>query len=1179
MIYYNLRTKLMAYVRKEKKWIMRINLTVFIMTVSLLQVNASSFAQKITLHEKNTSFEAIINKIQSQSGYDFIGNTILIRNARPISINIKAVSLTDALELCFANQELTYTLKDKTVIIKHRLPSLLDKVVDFFTAIEIRGKVLDEKGFPLPGTTVKVKSTGKTAFTNTNGEFVLDNLNEKDIVQFYFVGYKTKEIAATALKTNPTIKLEVKTGELDEVAVVFTGYQKIKTEQLTGATSTINNKAYESPIVTNNFLQGLQNKLAGVLINGDLKFEGNSLFQIRGISTISATKQPLVVVDGYPTELSLDGINPNEIESVTVLKDAAAAAIYGVRASNGVIIVERKKAVKGDPKFAFRSTLSITPKEDYTTYRFAPTSTKMRYNIDAYDRYPYPKNFYPNSPQRYSAGDEPLLDLSDGLITRAEAEKRMADQYAYDNTADYSKYFEQNKVTQQYDFNLSGGTEKALYYVSSNFTRNQNSKIKSNDQRFLLSGRGSYNFNDKLSFIMTTDFIQTKNNSVPVFGLNDFYSFERFQDDNGNPKATFAGSPINPLFSNAMIAQGYFDNMSYPLRDINEVSDRGMTTSNKIVGDLLYKFIPGLSLKVGGVYEFSTTTNKHIATENASEIKQYVNNYSEVGTDGIIKFNLPKGGYNKTKVATTTGYTLRAQLNYDKKLSEDHAINVIIGAETRKVTAELNGFANFGYNDQTLLQQPVDYNKILTGTWSNPLYYPNPQLSFTDLFQKTFEDNRYVSAYFNGVYTFKSKYTLSGSMRIDQSNLFGTDPKYRYKPLWSVGAAWNVDKEAFMEQLAWVDHLKLRASKGFNGNVSKVSLPQIIANYANNLRTSPTSTGLNILSLENSALRWEETNNFNAGLDFTIFKRITGSIDFYSKKSKDLLGNTGIDPTKGASSAVLNSAKLDNKGFEIALNSDWIQRKSFNWNTGIAFSYNTSKVRDVYQNSTKFNYNYVDGSNINNYIVGYPVGSLFSYRAAGLNADGLPTVYDKNNNIKKLTSSNDEGLNDLEYSGNGIPPYAIGISNRFDIGPFYFYAMIDLYTGFKTRIPRPSPSSNRPQEGAENYFKTPGDEAKTDVMGFYNISTIDFSHDFPAYNNSNKYVVNGSYLLLRDVTVSYRLNNQFLKTIGFSNFEIKAQGSNLYTKGFNKYNYSPATGDYMRRNLVPTFTIGLFTNF
>lgn len=1168
-----------------EKWIMRINLTIIAMITFFLQVSAGSYAQRITLNERNASFETIINSIQTQSGYDFIGNTDLIKSAKPISIHVTQVSLKEALDLCFADQQLTYILKDKTVVVKEKVASVIEKVFDFLSSSDIEGKVTDEKGNPLAGATIRVKNTRRSVATNMNGEFSLKNIDENAVIQIYYIGYKTRELTVKLLKTYSVIKLEVNTGELDEVAVTYTGYQKIKTEQLTGATSKIDTKAYESVITTNNFLQGLQNKLPGLLINNDLKFEGNSLFQVRGISTISANKQPLVVVDGYPTELSLDAINPNEIESVTLLKDAAAAAIYGVRASNGVIIVERKKAKRGDAKFEFRSTLSITPKEDYTTYRLAPVKTAMNYSIDSYSYYgSSDRDYYTNSAYQYPPGTEPMMDLA-GITNPTKADtlnmiKKMNDIYDYDNLKDFSRLFEQNKVTQQYDFNFSGGSDKALYFVSSNFTRNQFSSVKNDDRKFLLSGRGTYNFSDKLSFRLTADFSQSRANAVPTYSYTDFASFERFQDANGKPMPTFAGSPTNPLYNPGIMALGYYDNLNYPLAELNEERDVNKLTMNKIVGDLSYKIIPDLTLTLGGVYEYSSRNAVHYASENSSQIRQFVNFYSE-NKAGNILFNLPRGGYQTNNVSSTLGYTFRGQLSYNKKINDNHSLNIIAGAEMRKIVNEGSSFANFGYNEQTMLQQPVDYTKILgTDYWPNSYFPNNPGLNYTKLFNKVYQEDRYVSAYFNGVYAYQSKYILSASLRIDQSNLFGTDPKYQFKPLWSIGAAWNIEKEAFMKPLTWVTSLKFRLSEGFNGNVSKISLPQIIASYALNNRTQPNATSLNIISLENSSLRWEETNNFNAGLDFTLFGRLSGSMDYYLKKSKDLLANAAIDPTKGAAATVLNSAKIENKGFEFTLNGDWIQRKRFNWNTGIAFSYNTSKVIDVYQNNLKYNYQFVDGSVAANYIVGYPVGSMFSYRFAGLNSLGLPTVYDQNHNAKQLNYiSNDEGIRDLDYSGNSIPAYTFGMSNRFDIGPFYFYFMVDLNAGFKTRIPRPSPNSMRPMEGAENYFRNSGDEKNTDVMGFVGTYSYDYNRTYYAYNNSDKYVVNAAYLLLRDVTASYRLNSAFLKRIGFSNFEIKAQGTNLYTHGFNKYNYSVITGSYVRRNLVPTFTLGLFTNF
>lgn len=458
----------------------------------------------------------------------------------------------------------------------------------------------------------------------------------------------------------------------------------------------------------------------------------------------------------------------------------------------------------------------------------------------------------------------------------------MNELYDYNNTKDFSRLFEQNKITQQYDFNFSGGADKALYYVSSNYTKNQYSAVKNKSDRFLLSGRGTYQFTDKLSFRLTTDFSQSTGTSVPQYNYGDFSSTERFQDSNGNPLPTVFGSPSSTIYNPGIIAQGYYDNLNYPLKEINEVSDINKLTMNRIVGDLNYKLTPGLLLTLGGVYEYSSANKIHYASENSAESKQFVNFYSE-NNNGTILFNLPRGGYQKTTVASTLGYTFRGQLTYDKKLSENHSINVIAGAEVRKIIAEANTSANFGYSDKTLLQQPVNYPKIFNGNWYNTRF-GNISLYYQDLFNKVYNEDRYLSAYFNGVYAYKSRYILSGSMRIDQSNLFGTNPKYKYKPLWSVGLAWNVDREGFMQPVNWVNSLKLRLSTGFNGNISKESLPQIIAAYALNNRMVPVATSLNIKNLENNNLKWEETSNFNSGLDFTVFNRISGSIDYYNKK-------------------------------------------------------------------------------------------------------------------------------------------------------------------------------------------------------------------------------------------------------------------------------------------------------
>ncbi|QJB33001.1 SusC/RagA family TonB-linked outer membrane protein [Chitinophaga oryzae] len=1133
---------------------------------------AQILQKTISLSFEHQPLSTILTEAGKQAGCKISFPADEVAGWKDVSFHCNGKPLGEALAQLLADTDFGYKALPNAIVVFRKTAPPVSRQQE--RTVLLKGIVKNEQGTPLPYVTIAVGATG--VMTSGNGVFVLSNVGAKATVRVSCVGYESRTFVAEDLAAVSEVVLKFGRHSLG-VVEVSTAYQRIRPEQSTGAIAAIGTKEYESRISTD-FLSGIQNKLPGVLINKDMQFEGNSLFQIRGLSTISANKQPLIVVDGYPTELTLDAINPNEIKSVTVLKDAASATIYGVRASNGVIIIERKQAEIGRTKFAFRTTLGVTGKEKYNTYRLAPSSAKLNYLRDSYkdgDDLPVDWSAYRTSYNVYQPGFEVLLDKKAGYITQAQLEERFAAMGAYNNAADYSRLFLRSAVNQQYDLNLSGGTQQATYYVSANYTANRFTKMNNSDSKFLLSGRANYNFNKRFSLELTTDYLETKNLLAPVPDFMSVYGYERFQNADGSPAAIFAGSNMNPVFNDTVIKKGLYDNMSYPLVNMNEVRDRNRTVNNKVIANFSYRIGHGFTLKFGGIYENSRADLKHYASEKSSEARQYVNAYAEQTPAGIL-FNVPKGGYINQMNSSAVSYTLRAQLDYNKIIQDQHSFNVILGAENRKVVGESSTSSTFGYNDQTLLQQPVDYNKLLTGYWVSNFAGRNPTFVFDKLFGKTYQEDRYVSGYFNGVYAFRGKYSLTGSVRVDQSNLFGTDPRFRYKPLWSVGAAWNIDQESFLQHATWVDALKFRVAYGFNGNTSKASIPQIVAKYATNLRTSPTSTSLNLLSMENAALRWEQTRNFNTGLDFRFFGSIYGSVDYYERNSVDLLADAQLDPTKGASSAKLNAASIRNQGIELNLHADWITRKRFNWNTGIALARNTNKVLDLYVNNKLNSYTYLT----NNYVVGYPAGAVFSYRFAGLDTTGLPLMYNAAGKAKTPGyAALDEGLSDLEYNGAGIPTITAGISNRFDIGNFYVYCMIDYYGGFKTRIPAPSVYDSRPLAGAGNYFREKGDEQRTDVMGLYPYWLYNAYHSY-VYNYANTRVVNGAYLVLRDITVSYNFRKlPAIQRMGFTNFEVKLQASNITTIGLNKYNYSIATGNYARRFLVPTYTIGLFTNF
>ncbi len=1163
-----------------KKRVKRFLLLLGIILIGLMPQNSFAQSEKITIKkEAMVSLTEVFDLIKEQTNYTFIHKSNLFDGIPPVQIKKGVITVKQLLEESLAGTNFTYKLsKGNSIIIKIRQP------VPDIPLIKVEGRVTDKDNNPLPGATVLIKGRFKGTTTDAKGNYAI-KVPEGSVLVFSFIGYQTQEITVSVEDTEINVVMEQKAAELGEVSVISTGYQKIKPEQSTGSVATMRVKEYNSRINTTDFLTGLENRIPGLLINNDVEFEGNSLFQIRGISTINGNKDPLIVIDGYPTELSLDMINPNEIESVTVLKDAAAATIYGARSSNGVIVIERKKAKAGKSVVNFRATASFTPKENYDRYRWDKDASST--SIDYEKTYnqnisPILWSFYFNRLGRGGRfiNSPPyiiLLKEAAGVITPTEAEQQLAALSSYNNANDYKRLFLRTAVTQTYNLDISGGNEKVLYYLTANYNDHNASEIKNDNSSFKLSGRLMAKFSDRFSLELTTDIQQTKKTSVPIPDINGIYSYERFEDEEGNPLPIVNGSRINPNYNDVVMSLGLLDNLYYPLQEINEVSTKTNDLNNRITANFRYNIGNGFNLNFGGVYETSRTDTKHLATENSSEVRQYMNLYAESDGAGGFIFNIPQGGFLKQTNANKESYTLRAQLNYDKQINENHSLNLILGGEIRDVLGKLNSSAYFGYNDQTLLHQAVDYT-ILNRTYSilASNFANNPVLLYDFLFNQRYTDNRYVSLYSNVVYAYKGKYSFTGSIRIDQSNLFGTNRKYRYKPLWSVGAAWNIHKENFMQDMDWVKSLKFRVAYGFNGNVAKNALPQVIAQagLSNFYLGSPM---LSLMSFGNSGLRWEQTQNFNIGLDYTIFKNISGSIDYYLKKSTDILANNQIDASKGGAYAVINQASIRNSGLEVSLHADWITRKDFNWNSGLVFSHNRSKVLEVYNeaanlesSNTGFAFILSAGSNAN-YMEGYAVGTLFDHRYAGLDSSGKILVYNKDGEIIPFSQAT---LGDVDYAGTSIPSFSLGVSNRVDIGNFYAYCMINFYGGFKVRVPVPDPSTKRPLEGAGNFWKEAGDEADPDVLP----SLFDGYASELAY--TDKYTVNGAYLTLSDLTVSYSFrDSQLVKKTGITNLEVRLQASNLYTVGLNKYNYSKATGSYAKSYLTPTYTIGLYVNF
>ena len=1159
-------------------------LTTILLITGFLQVSASTFAQKISLSEKDVSLTTVLNRIKAQTGYDFFYESVKIRDLKNISIQVKNEGLKDVLARILNPQNLDFEIYDNSIVIKSKQQNLVTRLQN----IDVRGRIMTENGIPLAGATISIKgSDNRFTKSDGKGEFSFANVREDAVLIITYIGYSYLEVPLKGKSMPLEIKLNETTGELEEVSVTInTGYLKILPQQSTGAVSQLTTKQYESQINAN-FLDGLQNNLPGLLINNNIKLNGNNLFQIRGLSTFSANSQPLIVLDGYVTSLNINGINPNEIKSVTLLKDAAATAIYGVKASNGVILIERKDAQEGKPQVSFRPTFTFTPEENYSSYRWAPADTYIKY-LRYIDQNGATQPLRAGYDSPIIPGQELLFNKAAGYISQSQMEEGFGDLLSYNNTKDYQRLFLRTAFTQSYTMDVSGGNSSATYYVTGSYTGNKLNQINNDNHQLLLSSRLNLNFSKRLSLMLNADYNERQNNAVPVPHINAVYPFEHFQNTDGSPASIYNGSATNKLYNQHLLDQGLLDAMAYPLNDINEISDKTHTVDNRITANFNYDIGSGFKLIFGGKYERSHSKQSNYASGNSSLARQVVDYFAVAdASENGYNFQVPLGGYLKQTGTEQYNYMGRAQLNYNETFGKDHMLSAVVGGEIGKTVNQTDLESFFGYNEQTLLQRPVDYKSLSQNYFdilpTTPIHFSN----YNTLFNQSYTDDRIVSAYGNVYYTFRSTYSLTGSIRIDQSNLFGTDPKYRYKPLWSVGAAWNIQNEQFMKNIDWVHNLRLRLSQGYSGNVAKNSIPQIIAQAEYNNFTALNS--LTLFSPANGGLRWEKTANYNAGLDYAIFKGISGSIEYYIKKSTDLLSQVTpatLDATKGSlGTAFVNIGSMRNQGLELNLNADWIRTRWLNWYTGFVLSRNTNMVTKGFLpfiGDNDYSVNWVTAAaNGNTFIPGYSSGAIFSYRSAGLDADGVPKIYDQNGKVIEKPGSftaRDQGKDWVEYSGTSIPVYAAGMSNRVDIGNFYVNFKVDYFGGNKVRLPAPTPDAAHPLQGAQDFWQKPGDEAHTNIMNPLAQNTT--SQEQLAYSSGNVLVVNGAYLTLSAITLSYNFSRApVFKKLGFKRFELLLQANSLYTKGFNKYNYSLATGDFAKRYPTPTYTIGLYTDF
>ncbi|MFI5160445.1 MAG: SusC/RagA family TonB-linked outer membrane protein [Sphingobacteriales bacterium] len=1012
-----------------------------------------------------------------------------------------------------------------------------------------KGRVADARSRdPLPGATVRVKGTSAFIIADKDGYFSLQVARLKDTLQVFYVGYKLLQVPVP--QTQPfTIFLEPNTHDLDEV-IVSTGYQTLPKERATGSFEHIGNALLNREVSTD-----VLSRLDGIAssVSFDKRPGSENVISVRGLSTLTATiSQPLVVVDNFPYLGDVTNINPNDVESVTILKDAAASSIWGTRAGNGVIVITTKHGKYNQPmRISLNSNVTVSQKPDL--YTFPAISSPDFINVE---KYLFSQGFYDDDLANIYTFPviSPVVDIlsqeRNGTLSAADANQQISALGQHDLRRDLLKYAYRNAVSQQYDLNISGGNDKADYVVSAGYDHNLQTLVGNSYERFTFRDANEFRPLKNLSVqtsIQFTHSLSVQNSQasyggmIPGGGKLALYPYAQLADANGNPL------PAPKDYGRAFVdtaGNGNLLSWQYkPLQETQLANNPTRLDELLLNAGLHYQLTKAFSAEVKYQYEDQVSNNPDYYSEGTYLARSLINTYTQFDGTNYTPV-IPLGGILDDGKSLLNGQDLRGQLNFDPVWKGGNRLNAIIGAEVSQQSTSSALERTYGFSDNSYTSQPVDmvnlYNTYdgLEGQAGVP--YMN---SFSSLL------NRSVSLYGNLAYTYHDKYTLSLSARKDASNLFGVTTNRKWVPLWSAGGSWLLSNEKFYHWDA-VPFLKLRTTYGYSGNVNN-SIPAVTTidyltpNFANSINNLPFAV---VDNFPNPNLRWEKIGQLNVGLDFASKgNRISGSIEYYYKNAMDLLGLVQADITAGAGTTLnYNSASLHNRGFDITLNSiNTIG--AVKWNTALLFSMSKNTVARYLFSPSGYS-QYINSGSVIDPIVGQPAYSIISFKWAGLDpANGNPRAY-LNGKVSEdyaaIVSS--VSKQDLVFSGSALPQYFGSLRNDVSFRRFTLSANLVYRFDYYFRRNAISYSS------LFNYWvgygdfnqrwQKPGDERSTQVP----------SMDYPAdpnrdavYGESNVTVMRGDNIRLQDMRLSYRPDQSKLRWLPFRAIELYAYADNL----------------------------------
>lgn len=1043
----------------------------------------------------------------------------------------------------------------------------------------VTGKVTDTKGESLPGVSVFIKNTTDGTITDIDGNFSLQVESGKVLV-FQMVGMETVEIAVTN-QTILTVKLSEKSSLLDEV--VITGFQEVDRKNFTGASENVKLDEIRINGLTD-ATRALEGRVAGVSVdNVSGTFGSSARIRIRGNASINGNNQPLFVVDGVILEdlanvdaddlisgnantlisSSVANINPDDIESFQILKDASATAIYGARAANGVIVITTKRGRSGQLRVNYSGNFTGKLRPTYNQFDLLNSQQEVAVYRELVDKGLIDISTAVRA-QNYGAMGKMFVQIANKELDWGPGgtlNEKFLNQYENANTDWFDVLFRDFGLQQQHSLSFTTGSEKSNNYYSISYLNDQGQTIADNVQRFTGTARNTYFLSDAFTFGLKLT-ASYRDQRVPGTRNREFDPitgrFSRNFDINPFSYALNTARSIRPFDENGDLE--FFRRNFAPFNILEELDLNFIDIQVvDISAQTDFEVRPHKNLSIKGVLQarYATTERDHTVHERSNQAEAYRANQTQfIQQANNLLFRdpdnpglnpqvvLPEGGFNYIDQSDLLNFFNRISVDWSTTVNDVHDVSVLAGQEVR--------FTNRTSTSATGIGVVFESGGVVV-TDPNIIEFFN--LQNIDFFSLNEERDRFFGLFLNGGYSYRSRYVGNFTVRYDGSNQLGETNAARYLPTWNVSGAWNIENEPFFKNIplfSKFDYLKLRGTYGISGNLPPQA--SAILNLQSDVTVRPTDVEpvLFIVDLTNTELTWEKLREFNVGLDFSLKQgRISSILNFYLRDAFDLIGTVQTSGIGGQGLKAGNFADMESIGFEVSVSTVNIRSNNFTWKTDFNFGYTRDEITRL-----DFGPRIADAIGQNGAaVLGGPRRGLFSTNFAGLNAQGVPTFFNENGEVVFQYDLQDRSnLNEvLTFEGPTEPRGAGGLNNSFTYKGFTLSALLSFKFDYKIRLNDAFFSTYTdfdalPGELADRWV-VPGDENITDIPVILDrdatLNNGEFVLAYQLYNKSTARVADGDYIRLKTVRLSYQLPVAWANRFGLSNASFSIEGQNL----------------------------------